>query len=108
MCECKLFIVWNWFIAKINLIKKNIYFVAIKNGGNSKWCLRLQQKPVIKFFISGKCKPFNIYIGKCNVYGQANSKIFTNGLNIASGEKTVYWVENQWLSGKEKVPGVAV
>ena len=51
-------------------------------------CSTLEQKSVIKFLVAQKCKPYQIYRRKCDVYGDAfflviNKRMFTNGLSKA-------------------------
>ena len=47
-------------------------------------CCRLEQRSVIKFLVTEKCKQCEIYKRMCDVYGKAcfSLKMFTNGLNI--------------------------
>ena len=54
----KLCIVWNWFIVKIISLFQTE-------------CSRLEQRSVIIFLVSEKCKPREIYRRMCDVYGEA-------------------------------------
>ena len=53
-------------------------------AANQTGCFRLEEKPVIKFWVPEKCKLCELYKRTCDVYGEAcfSQKIFTNGLNM--------------------------
>ena len=67
------------------------------------------------FFLADIFKPREICRRMCNVLGKACftlKKNFSNGLNMSLPwrswvEKRVHRVKTHWLSGKEKVPGLA-
>ena len=56
---------------------------TIQNGSKSK-CTRLEQRYVIEFLLTEKCKPCEIYRRICDVNGEAyfSQEMFTNGLNM--------------------------
>ena len=47
-------IVWNWFIAKIFLLK------LFKMAENKRECFRLEQRSDMKFLVAEKCKSCEI------------------------------------------------
>ena len=51
---------------------------------NQTECPRLEQRSVIKFLVTEKCKLYEIYRRICNMYNEAcfNKKKFTNGRNM--------------------------
>ena len=53
-------------------------------------CSMFEQMSVVKCLVTKKCKPWEIYRGMCDVYGEArfSQKKFTNGLNIGLPQQT--------------------
>ena len=112
--KCKLCIGWNWFIAKIILTLQKYLF-----WGYSKWWqIKFEQRSVIKLLASKKYKPYKIYkrmydvyrkvyFSQKNIYNQAKHGFASTSLNEKK-KKSVHGVEIHWLSGKGKIPGVAV
>ena len=91
-----------------------LYFEVIENRDKSE-CFKLVQRYVIKSLVAEKCKLCEIYERMYDVYGEVcfSKNIFTYGLNMGLQRwvwlgKTIHRVETYSLSGKEKVPGVAV
>ena len=72
---------------------------------------RLEQKSVINFLVTVKCKPCEIYSRICDVYWEA---YFTQrNLNKWAKHRFItkslsQKMETHWLTGKEKVLGTAV
>ena len=112
--EFKLFIAWFianvilnsqkyllWRYSKWRKIKQNALGLNRGLSWNS-WLLRSANNvKIIEEYVM--CSEKNVLV----------KKMFTNGLNMslllqARVEKTVYWLETHWISGKEKVLGVAV
>ena len=60
--KCKLWIVWNWFIAKVILISQKYVFCCYSKWLQIKQCSKLEQKFVINFLIAN-CE---IYRRMCN------------------------------------------
>ena len=64
---------------------------------------RLEQRYVIEPLVAEKCKPCEIYLRMCDMYGEGCfwQKMFTNGLNMSLPLSAL--VKKRWFSGKEKV-----
>ena len=81
---------------------------------NQTACSQLEQTSIVKFMTAEKWKPYEIYQTMCDAYveicfSKENYVWSKHGLPPgACIEKTVYVVEPQLLSDKEKVSGTTV
>ena len=103
--KSKLYIVWNWFIAKIYFnLTKIVLLRLFKIAANQRECSRLEQRSVMKSLLAKKSKPCGIYRRMENCV--LDKKFHTNGLNLMSlCQKDCPWSANTLTLWKRKNSG---
>ena len=89
----KLWIIWNWFVAKIILILEQYSFWCYRKYWQIAKCSRLEQKSVFKFLIAGKCKQCEIYRRMYDMYRKA---CFSQKSCLQTGKTWVCDYDPEW------------
>ena len=113
--KSKLWIVWNWFIAKLFQSRQNVCFEAIQNGGISDWVLQVWTEVCQLIFAGWEVQTMwnlqnNVWRERRRLFKSNDLYKWTSyGFSTPSlCRKTVEGVESHWFSGKEKVLSAAV